>query len=221
MRYLGLALYAEGPTDYYFLRPLLERLCVDICLREASGLVEVAAVLGLDHPPAREQDARDVRIREAARSALGQWSVLFVHADGAGDPARARAQQTTPALEALHADFGAYGRGVAVVPIRETEAWALVDGEALRQVFGTSLDDRALDLPQPVHRAEAVTDPKQCLAMAFAATGPTGARRRRGVSDYLGALGEQISLDRLRLLESFLALELELKGALRGLNFLR
>lgn len=35
------------------------------------------------------------------------------------------------------------------------------------------------------------------------------------------ALGEQISLDRLRLLESFLALELELKGALRGLNFLR
>ena len=221
MRYLGLALYAEGPTDYYFLRPLLERLCVDICLREASGLVEVTAVLGLDHPPAREQDARDVRIREAVRSALGQWSVLFVHADGAGDPARARAQQTTPALEALHADFGAYGRGVAVVPIRETEAWALVDGEALRQVFGTSLDDRALDLPQPVHRAEAVTDPKQCLAMAFAATGPTGARRRRGVSDYLGALGEQISLDRLRLLESFLALELELKGALRGLNFLR
>lgn len=221
MRYLGLALYAEGPTDYYFLRPLLERLCVDICLREASGLVEVTAVLGLDHPPSREQDARDVRVREAARSALGQWSVLFVHADGAGDPARARAQQTTPALEALHADFEAYGRGVAVVPIRETEAWALVDGEALRQVFGTSLDDRALGLPQPVHRAEAVTDPKQCLAMAFAATGPTGARRRRGVSDYLGALGEQISLDRLRLLESFLALELELKGALRGLNFLR
>jgi hypothetical protein len=57
--------------------------------------------------------------------------------------------------------------------------------------------------------------------MAFAATAPTGARRRRGVSDYLAALGGQISLDRLRLLESFLALELELKEALRGLNFLR
>jgi hypothetical protein len=123
MRYLGLALYAEGRTDYYFLQPLLERLCVDICLREASESIEVTAVLGLDHPPASEQESREVRIREAARSALGQWSVLFVHADGAGDPVRAR--------------------------------------------------------------------------------------------------GEQIRLDRLRLLESFLALELELKGALRGLNFLR
>jgi hypothetical protein len=221
MRYLGLALYAEGRTDYYFLQPLLERLCVDICLREASGLVEVTAVLGLDHPPASEQEPREVRIREAARSALGQWSVLFVHADGAGDPLRARGQQIDPALDTLQAAFGADGRGVAVVPIRETEAWALVDGDALRQVFGTSLDDRALGLPQPAHRAEAVNDPKQCLAMAFAATAPTGARRRRGVSDYLGALGEQISLERLRLLESFLALELELKGALRGLNFLR
>ena len=35
MHYLGLALYAEGPTDYYFLRPLLPRLCEDICLRMA------------------------------------------------------------------------------------------------------------------------------------------------------------------------------------------
>lgn len=221
MRYLGLALYAEGRTDYYFLQPLLERLCVDICLHEASGLVEVTSVLGLDHPPASEQDSRAVRIREAARGALGQWSVLFVHADGAGDPARARAQQLTPALDMLQADFAAFGRGVAVVPIRETEAWALVDGDALRQVFGTNLDDQALGLPQPVHRAEAVTDPKQCLAMAFAATAPTGARRRRGVSDSLAALGGQISLERLRLLGSFLALEQELKGALRGLNFLR
>lgn len=36
MHYLGLALYAEGATDYYFLRPLLLRLCEDICTQEAS-----------------------------------------------------------------------------------------------------------------------------------------------------------------------------------------
>ncbi|MDZ7859042.1 DUF4276 family protein [Sphaerotilus sp.] len=221
MRYLGLALYAEGRTDYYFLQPLLERLCMDLCLREASGPVEVTAVLGLDHPPAIEQAPRDVRIREAARSALGQWSLLFVHADGAGDPVRARAQQIDPALGALHTAFGTAGCGVAVVPVRETEAWTLVDGDALRQVFGTTLDDDALGLPQPAHCAETVTDPKKCLDLAFAATSPTGARRRRGVSDYLGALGEEIRLDRLRLLDSFLALEDELRRALRGLNLLR
>ena len=39
MQYLSLALYAEGPTDYRFLSPLLQRLCEDICLRDALDLV--------------------------------------------------------------------------------------------------------------------------------------------------------------------------------------
>ena len=33
MQYLGLALYAEGKTDYRFLRPLLLRLCLSACGR--------------------------------------------------------------------------------------------------------------------------------------------------------------------------------------------
>ena len=48
MQYLSLALYAEGPTDYRFLSPLLQRLCEDICLRDALDLVEVSEVLALD-----------------------------------------------------------------------------------------------------------------------------------------------------------------------------
>ncbi len=42
MHYLGLALYAEGRTDYYFLCPLLQRLCEDICAQEANQLVEIS-----------------------------------------------------------------------------------------------------------------------------------------------------------------------------------
>ena len=48
MQYLSLALYAEGPTDYRFLSPLLQRLCEDICLRDALDLVEVSEVLALE-----------------------------------------------------------------------------------------------------------------------------------------------------------------------------
>ena len=71
-----LALYAEGRTDYYFLLPLLERVCSDLCLREVRGKVDVSPVLGLDHPLAYDDRSREQRIVEAARSALGQWSVL-------------------------------------------------------------------------------------------------------------------------------------------------
>ena len=49
MQYLSLALYAEGPTDYRFLSPVLHRLCQDICLEEARGHVDIPeAILPLD-----------------------------------------------------------------------------------------------------------------------------------------------------------------------------
>ncbi|MFM2067721.1 MAG: hypothetical protein RLZZ584_2630 [Pseudomonadota bacterium] len=92
MHYLGLALYAEGGTDYYLLLPLLERMCSDLCLREVRGKVDVSPVLGLDHPLAYDDRSREQRFVDAARSALGQWSVLFIHTDGAGDVHRMRHQ---------------------------------------------------------------------------------------------------------------------------------
>ena len=64
MHYLGLALYAEGPTDYGFLCPLLRRLCEDICTRDASDLVEVSDVLSLDHPQATQEALRTATIRD-------------------------------------------------------------------------------------------------------------------------------------------------------------
>ena len=63
MHYLGLALYAEGPTDYYFLRPLLLRLCEEICLNEANQSVELGEEVISLNEPARMKDApREERI---------------------------------------------------------------------------------------------------------------------------------------------------------------
>ena len=38
MKYLGLALYAEGPTDHEFLSPLLLRVCEDLALRSGQPI---------------------------------------------------------------------------------------------------------------------------------------------------------------------------------------
>lgn len=220
MHYLGLALYAEGPTDYSFLCPLLERLCEDLCMGEAVQPVEVSAVLPLNHSASLNEAPREQRILAAAKEAQGAWGVLFVHADGAGNPGRARDQQVQPAIGGLHLDFSAHGRGVAVIPIRETEAWALVDGDALRNVFGTALTDDALGLPPSAGAVEAISDPKDSLNRAFAATHPTGRRRKQGISPLLNALGEQVSLALLRRLTAFTSLEDELREALRQLRIL-
>ena len=114
----------------------------------------------------------------------------------------------------------ATGSGVAVIPVRETEAWALVDGDALRNIFGTTLTDGALGLPPSAGAVEAVSDPKDSLNRAFATTHPTGRRRKQGVSPLLNALGEQVSLPLLRQLTAFVSLEDELREALRQLRIL-
>ena len=105
MQYLGLALYAEGPTDYYFLRPLLQRLCEDLCAREAIGPVDVSEVLSLDHPDEVDAAPREQRILAAAKLAQNSWTILFVHADGANDPKRIRKEQVEPSLELLRDSF--------------------------------------------------------------------------------------------------------------------
>ena len=220
MQYLGLALYAEGPTDYYFLRPLLQRLCEDLCAREATDQVDVSEVKDLNHPVEVRDEPREQRILAAAKRAEGAWRILFVHADGANDPARARGEQVAPSLELLRDTFRDKGVGVAVVPIRETEAWAIADGEAIRSAFGTRLSDDQLGLP--ARRAvEAVTDPKAILLAAFHATNPTGRRRKQGTSPYLNTLGEAVSLDQLSELTAFNRLVVELRAALQELRILR
>ncbi|BDU10048.1 hypothetical protein PRtIB026_A47830 [Pseudomonas sp. RtIB026] len=220
MRYLGLALFAEGSTDYYFLRPLLQRLCEDICAHDAAYPIEVSEVLGLDDPETKDRLPRVERIAQSAAMARGAWNILFVHTDGANDPQRARQQLVQPGLDLVHDTMGGEGAGVGVVPIRETEAWVIADGNALRCAFGTELTDQQLGLPA-VRNVEGVADPKAILRGAFTSTNPPSRRLRQGVSPYLNTLGEQASLEVLRNLASFQALETELRLALRKLGFLR
>lgn len=131
MHFIGLALYAEGPTDYHFLRPLLLRLCSDICLTDASAPVEFSEeVIALNHAAAVDDRPRPYRIVDAAKQAKGAWRIVFVHTDGAGDPTRARLSLAQPAIDLFHQECATDGVGVAVIPVRETEAWALVDGDA-------------------------------------------------------------------------------------------
>lgn len=220
MRYLGLALYAEGPTDYYFLPPVLVRLCEELCLRHAVETVEIGSVLALDDSARTRHLSREERIESAATEARNAWNIVFVHTDGEGNPDRAFAERVAPALERLKALGGKTGMGVAVVPVRETEAWAIIDGDALRQVLGTTLTNEALGLPLTAREAEKAKDPKALLDQAFKATLPTGRRKSTGTSPYLSAFGEQVALDKLRGTTSFANLEADLTNALRHLGIL-
>ncbi|MDP4302986.1 DUF4276 family protein [Leptothrix discophora] len=218
MKYLGLALYSEGRTDDYFLRPLLLRLCADICLQEGQEPVDFGDVEALSHPPRLSDAPRHERILAAASGHRDAWQILFIHGDGEGDPDAAWRDRVQPGIEAVQTHFAAAGRAVGVVPVRETESWGLHDGQALRSVFGTTLSDARLQLPGSARAVEAAKDPKAILNRAFLQTGPNGQRQRKGVSPYLNALGEQVDLARLRELPSFSQLVDNLRAALRSMH---
>ena len=203
MHYLVLALYSEGPTDYRFLSKVLYRSTHTLCMSRGRSLVEVSEeVLALDAPEEYRGGRREVRILEAAREAVDSFHLLFVHADANGDEQRAREGRIQPAEELIRRELGHSGIStVAVVPVRETEAWVLADRDALSLALGGSLENPLLDIPDRPQEVEAITDPKKRLNEVFRAVqhGRLSTRRRRGRSlgNYLGVLGELVSLERL------------------------
>lgn len=221
MHYLDLALFCEGPTDERFLSPLLQRLCQEICLAFADGPVEVAEeVVPLVNVRKDMNRPRDERIVLAAVETTLARRILFVHADGAGDAARQHAALVAPALARIETDAGLSGKGigVAVVPVRETEAWALADGDALRRVFGTTLDDDSLGVPKQARLVENIPDPKKTLDDAYLRTDPGSRYARRGAGALLSSIGQRVSLSRLRQVASFMRTEADVLAALQRLH---
>nr|MBK7066623.1 DUF4276 family protein [Deltaproteobacteria bacterium] len=215
MRYLQPAFYGEGPSDYAFLPRLLLRLCEQVLLDLGCGPFEVADPEMLNDAECAPR-RRSERVAEAAFKARDAWNLLWVHSDGAGDPDAARATSVQPAFDLLAQRLppGSWA-GVAVIPVREVEAWVLADGDALRAALGVSLDDVALGLPG-ASACEGLADPKPPMEQAFKTALGRQYRpgRGSGLQDILRAVAERSRCETLRSLPSFRACEAEMRSAL-------
>lgn len=144
--------------------------------------------------------------------AVQSCDLLFVHRDADNQPFAWR-------LDEIHRAVGARPH-VAVVPVRTTEAWLLVDEFAIRAAAGRTSGREPLDLPAP-HRVEEVADPKRMLFAALTmAHGATGRRGRR-FSPFQARMriGDQVDdWSPLRQLPSFQRLEADTRAALVALG---
>lgn len=214
MNYLVLAYFrdVEGKTDWPFLEPVCRRLLEEL-LRGATGPVEIQRMLlplGSGERTVASQQAH-------ARDHGNEFHIAFLHADGKGDPDRAYRERIAPVAEALPFESGA--RIVGVVPVHETEAWMLCDGNALRDALGSTLDDARLGMPGAAGELESLGDPKAMLdAVYLRASGGRRHRRRTGPPRPL--LGEKVALNLLRRLAAFRSFEERLRQALVELGFL-
>lgn len=158
--------------------------------------------------------ARARSLREKVESArlVCPCDLLFVHRDADNQPPDWRHREIGEAVgEWVH---------VAVVPIRTTEAWLLIDPEMIRAAAGRPSGEDDLGLP-PVGRIESQADPKALLREALRrAHGATGRRAQR--FDATTAVNRLANLIEdwtpLRRLSAFRRLEQDTRAALGGLG---
>lgn len=206
MRYLTSALISEGVTDDRFLPVLLGRALTELCLTEFDEAVDVADVQILRNRcgPAPIDDVIKLVDRNAA-----SFLLVFFHRDQGPSADRVEAEWLGP----LRARWGDRNeRLIPVVPVRETEAWLLADGDAIRNALGVRWTDTEMGLPRNAKDVERLADPKQVLN---AVTG----RVRRSVYDHFGQLGELVSLDRLASVPAYRRWWKDTHEALAALGF--
>jgi hypothetical protein len=194
MRPLTVGLFAEGKSDLQFLGGVLERQLTKLSFE--GGEFDFSGVL-----PAQVSTVSVAsRLDEAVVGAAAGCNLVFVHHD----------HNEAGKIEALRGRLDsagvARGRIVAVVPVRETEAWMLADREALAAIRGTRLEG----VPDSARALEGLADPKATLRTA----------RGGSVDDELfQRLGNTVRLDRLAELPAYQSFLQDLDTALKELNF--
>jgi hypothetical protein len=203
MIYVCAGLYAEGPTDYDFLKPLLDRLLDSLAASLFPGAYVVAPTEGIDAP--RRGGGRAERVSEAIHDWWETCTLFVIHTDGAGDPEGTMKTCVEPGLEAARSARPERPIvAAACIPVREIEAWLLADPAVFREILGEGADPACPADP------ERELYPKATLLRILKEGGA-----RRAPERMYAFFGERVRIDALRSLPAFQAFEANLVAALR------
>jgi len=155
-------LLADGTSDKALL-PILRWMLA--CTSPVEARVEWIDTTGFGQPTSSLGE----RVKLAR--IICPCDLLFVHRDAEKQPPQKRYEEIQQAVkDQLY---------VAVVPVRMTEAWLLIDVEAIRAASGRVSGVEDLNLP-PVAKLEEDGDPKDTLYKALRrAHGASGRRAQR------------------------------------------
>lgn len=176
----------EGSSDAALVRPL-EELCIRFGVSEVQGIA----------PDLRRylQPGHTVREKvEAAYDLEPDVDVLFVHRD-ADEP---KADKRISEIRSIAIGLEHPVPVIPVVPVQETESWALLDEDAIRKAADNPNGTTPISIPSP-SRVESISDPKSHLQHTLiTASGYSGRhlrRFKRRLNTRIFSLIEQIDID--------------------------
>lgn len=194
MKALVFGFYAEGPTGYAFLQPLIERI-----LQNLLPDADILPLSIMTHAATQIE-----KLQAVACQASGYHLVVF-HLDADNrDAQKALEERFQPGYDSLQTlEACADGQPpnthiVPVIPIRMTEAWLLADFESFRAVVGTPLQAKDLGFATHPHLVEGIPDPKAVFKKGLQdAVQRRGRRKPLDPSDVYGPLAARLNLELL------------------------
>ncbi len=153
----------EGGTDLRLV-PLIRVLCILCGADEVSGIAPDFRRL-----PFKPEKTVASQVGAALTLEPGA-DFVFVHRDADSRSAQHRYDEIEKAAAGVPVPL------IPIVPIQETEAWLLLDEQAIRDVAGNPKGKVFLGLPKP-SRVESTTSPKELLKSALAAASELSGRR--------------------------------------------
>ncbi len=218
MDVLVLGLYAEGHTDERFLPVIIQRTAEQILLQHQQLNIEVLTPLIIEK--ASEMQGRDNEVLQAAREAEG-YDVLVIHSDSDNRTREQTLQQRfEPGKRLVQSCNEKVCRNlVPIITVRMVEAWLLADNDTLRNVLGTNLNARELELPEKAKQIEAHHDPKHLIELVVRKVYPNQSHQWARIRGELYArLAPRIRLEQLERLEAYKQFKEDLTDTLRTLK---
>jgi len=213
--YLSFAIFCEGPTDYSYLEVIIPKLISEIILQEGLRNIDVAEqpVLRLG----RFGRAVDSVAQEAC-SASGAFHLMFVHADTGGRALEEGLEnRSTAYCLAMNTQCNwPCERCIVAAPRHETEAWAMLDRNAISGALGYTGDLLALGLPRNAAQIERLVDPKSTLNGIISSV--RGRRRSDSAYDLYPAIAARQEIIELRNARSFRTFETQVRDGLKSLG---
>lgn len=214
-------LFTEGTTDNRFLESVVKRTLEDVafdCTGDIDVDLEVIKITKTDL-------AFNEQVLEASKVAFDKFSILllFVHTDAdEKDDKVVFKNKIIPAQEVLllQDDNTCCKKMVAIVPIRMTESWMIIDRNLLKSEIGVEESDAALGIHL---NPETLNDPKALIEeiIRFSKEDKTKRKRNKGldISDLYQIIGQKVELSELEKLPSYLKFKNSLIEVLKELNF--
>lgn len=207
MPLLRFTLIGEGPTD-----DALISIVVWLLEHPTFGLLPDVEVVSRFVDRGQFPAAYGLRDRIIAAILDAPADVIVVHHDADGPTPELRVSEINLAVRDARKLMEGLPPAVPIVPVRETEAWLLLDESAIRRAARNPRGTAQLHLPR-VHEVEACPDAKATLRDALRAASELPRRRRsqldrirpRAVADLIGDFAA------LRALPAFQVFEMQLR----------